>query len=950
MDLQISRYTFAAIAALIVLTTSGASAQLVALTAPSASQQELVQFLNGSTGYLVSSTTGCPSVPGGRYALYRTNDGGRTWASLSGCDTTPIRRFRGLQMLDTTHGYALFEGSPLRRVFARTVDGGRTWLFVDSTIALTFRFIDSLEGFRQIDLNDRAPTLERTSDGGRTWTTIDTTVTDLWRVQFPTPTVGYAQALMPPSPTDHGQRLARTTDRGRSWTSLSLAMFTLEHTSGLVLTMHRPHFPSAAVGFGFSQGSVYRTSDSGATWTKLPGSIETALNARMPIEFRDIKFADEMNGYFVGVCYDFGEDMSLGKTFVIRTTDGGASWSALRYNGKRNLVDAYSASINAYGGVAYVAIDAAGGPNRIYKHECVLRAEGFDTPGPIRFKQGDSATIVAREGIAYEWSTGASNRQITVRYSGRYAVRVTLPDFCVLYDTMSVTVDPMVRAVALVERKCYMDCDGVGVRASIARAVIAGECNQRLSIHEYALPTLSVAHMTELSGYTAPHVRSALYDRDGSLYMLVQIDTFSAKLVKHTPDGRIAWERDFPNLSTQSAYLLALDAWDRPIIALAQWEPVFQALAPVVMRFTRGGELDFRKAFQIEVGSTVRPAALRVRDDGSVLALIKLNRDMVLLEYAPDGTPLTPVTYGHSNNSSEVAYGMSLGTDGDVVASCLSYTDADTLAVVVALRRGGGVRWTHVERHTSPTIDHPRAYALADGGAIVVRHGRKQHGDSLIPSVTRLTPDGSIAWRRCAKGDTSDYQSLRFLQSISASQVDDRGNTYVSGPEPIYANYPDAFWTMCLDADGNKRWEIYNDKAGVPESIKVDESGSVYVAALRAFWGPGCLLQRLEQPGWTASASPSERAAPKTVLVTWPSPAREALSLRFPIAENCSIGISLIDMAGRTVVSQDLGLRATGELTAVLDIRGLPTGTYVVRVNAGSIVHTSPVVVEGVAK
>lgn len=50
--------------------------------------------------------------------------------------------------------------------------------------------------------------------------------------------------------------------------------------------------------------------------------------------------------------------------------------------------------------------------------------------GPVSFCEGGNVTLNSSEGTAYEWSTGASTRQITITQSGNYSVRVTNENAC----------------------------------------------------------------------------------------------------------------------------------------------------------------------------------------------------------------------------------------------------------------------------------------------------------------------------------------------------------------------------------------------------------------------------------------------------------------------------------------------------------------------------------------
>ena len=92
-------------------------------------------------------------------------------------------------------------------------------------------------------------------------------------------------------------------------------------------------FISAEKGYAITEDEVYRTRDSGATWT--------ALNANPPGPLGRVYFVDENLGFAVG-----GTSGSItfqntpqGQSTIIKTTDGGDSWQALTTGVQHRITD-----------------------------------------------------------------------------------------------------------------------------------------------------------------------------------------------------------------------------------------------------------------------------------------------------------------------------------------------------------------------------------------------------------------------------------------------------------------------------------------------------------------------------------------------------------------------------------------------------------------------------------
>jgi hypothetical protein len=71
-----------------------------------------------------------------------------------------------------------------------------------------------------------------------------------------------------------------------------------------------------------------------------------------------------------------------------------------------------------------------------------------------------------------------------------------------------------------------------------------------------------------------------------------------------------------------------------------------------------------------------------------------------------------------------------------------------------------------------------------------------------------------------------------------------------------------------------------------------------------------------------------------------PHPVREAATLRLTIPEGQPYRLRLFDLLGRERAPLANGVAGPGPLAVPLDVRGLPAGVYLVRLEAGGVAHT----------
>jgi photosystem II stability/assembly factor-like uncharacterized protein len=260
-----------------------------------------------------------------------SDDGGQNFTPIGGRLTGVYARIRAGGQPGTA--FAPGDNGSL----ARTVDGGKTWTrgnVSTSEDVLDVAFPTAQVGYAL----DTAGGLFRTNDGGATWRTLDTgTTARPLAVAAPNATTvivvgptglrrstdsgdtfaavrGKAVAKAKLTGIDRagtalfafGRRdLLRSLDRGRTWTAIHKPARTVQ-----------ADFVDARTGFFLGEGgAVYRTTSAGKRWSQLLGVGTT--------DAYGLAFSSKTRGYLV---IDRFGDVTTRSGFLLRTTDGGATW------------------------------------------------------------------------------------------------------------------------------------------------------------------------------------------------------------------------------------------------------------------------------------------------------------------------------------------------------------------------------------------------------------------------------------------------------------------------------------------------------------------------------------------------------------------------------------------------------------------------------------------------
>lgn len=288
---------------------------------PFRGKQDDIAFVSPDTGWYGN----------GSGKLYRTADGGETWAKVW---EQPGTFIRALGFVDARHGFLGNVGTDYypsvtdTRPLYRTRDGGVTWTPVEAP------GIDIVKGICGIDVVNETrifqgetrtvpvihaagrvggpATMLRSVDGGETWRVIDLREQAgmILDVKFFDARNGLVCAATS-SATEEGQALIlRTRDGGATWTKAYQSDRKFENC-------WKMSFPSRQVGYAtvqnYEQGTtkrvVVKTMDGGESWRELPLVDDARVR-----QF-GVGFVDEQHGW-VGTT-----------TTGFETRDGGQTWA-----------------------------------------------------------------------------------------------------------------------------------------------------------------------------------------------------------------------------------------------------------------------------------------------------------------------------------------------------------------------------------------------------------------------------------------------------------------------------------------------------------------------------------------------------------------------------------------------------------------------------------------------
>ncbi|MEI6684219.1 MAG: YCF48-related protein [Bacteroidota bacterium] len=267
-------------------------------------------FINSNLGYLV----------GDQRTVMKTTDGGATWTTRLPQVMDVTYRLNGVCFPDLNTGYII----NLYKEIYKSDDAGETWQLIHSEPGYDLfgvYFTDPLHGC-VVCSEGR---ILRTSDGGATWIKYDyNTTEDLTAVWFPDSQTGFVAG--------GGGLILRTTDGGNTWSSQVTG-------TGYKLTSINFTSPDKGIVCGVA-GTLLITVDGGNNWT--------LKNMGDTVDLYSVSMMNADTVFLTGNAY-WGGSMAPPVPYVMRTVDGGNSWS-------KTVLDNYRTCIfSLHDGNAYLA-------------------------------------------------------------------------------------------------------------------------------------------------------------------------------------------------------------------------------------------------------------------------------------------------------------------------------------------------------------------------------------------------------------------------------------------------------------------------------------------------------------------------------------------------------------------------------------------------------------------
>jgi photosystem II stability/assembly factor-like uncharacterized protein len=225
-----------------------------------------ISFVDGQQGWYSTSSSPETQCNGQETVIWHTTDGGATWQPVANSGIAITQCKAGLSFIDPIHGFLGAWDQNHRPTIYRSSDGGRSWAgatlpdppgFVTQAGGVSLR-AGLVKGFGSTLLvtagwsGQGDQYVFRSTDGGASWTYVATTSNSTVGVTFVTATrwlkIGNDSSGL------------ETTDAGKTWHTFITDYADAAGVASLFV------FGDDTVGYGTVRGGIHRTVDGGSHW------------------------------------------------------------------------------------------------------------------------------------------------------------------------------------------------------------------------------------------------------------------------------------------------------------------------------------------------------------------------------------------------------------------------------------------------------------------------------------------------------------------------------------------------------------------------------------------------------------------------------------------------------------------------------------------------------------
>ena len=426
-------------------------------------------------------------------------------------------------------------------------------------------------------------------------------------------------------------------------------------------------------------------------------------------------------------------------------------------------------------------------------------------------------------------------------------------------------------------------------------------------------------------------------------------------VLKYGPDGTLLWSRQIDMTLSDCAYGVAIDR-NGDIVIVGSIYGDSTSADIYIAKYTANGDAIWTRAFTNGAKDDVEAAyGVAIDSKNDIIVVGKGTPsgrklpDYVTLKYSPTGDLLWTKYY--DGGWEDCAQAVAVDDSDNIIVTGWSDNSSNRDWCTVKYTSDGDLRW--LGRYDKTRTD--RAFGVAidrESNILVVGETHLMYSGSGGSSgmIVKYSSEGDTIWTKIF----TDTQQFAEVSRFVGVQADKYGSIYIAGD---YARWDTSgkLWTDYYVAkcspNSDTVWTVrYNaDWKNTASGIAMDANGNIIVTGVTE-GNPDDPYQRFDYftvklNNILNGVSISQPVATGIFLFpNYPNPFNPITHISYAISNPVKVRITVFDQLGTEIQTLVDKVQQPGSYVATFDGRGLSSGAYYYRIQAGNFIQTKKMI------
>jgi len=455
-------------------------------------------------------------------------------------------------------------------------------------------------------------------------------------------------------------------------------------------------------------------------------------------------------------------------------------------------------------------------------------------------------------------------------------------------------------------------------------------------------------------GNHSDNATALVVDNEANVYVTgTTIDSLTAHnygTIKYTSEGEELWAAIYngPGNGSDDAKALAVDPLGNVYVtgrSLGSGTDYDYA----TVKYNSVGVLQWVARYNGPDNGSDEVRSLAFDTEGNVFVTgrsydLSTGSDIATIKYNSAGVQQWVVRYNGSGNGIDNGEALAVDLLGNVYVTGNSQDPETSFDFATIKYNAAGVQqWVAKYNGTGNSSDGARALSVDEQGNLYVAGTCRNFGTGSDYTTIKYDSAGVEQW-------VSHYNGLgNFSELVSAMEVDQRGNVYVTGQSFGSWNIGRDYATVKYNSNGEEQWVMRYNGSGnttdIATAMAIDGSDNVYITG-HASTVEGRIYTTIKYTQTTTGINQEILNAPNTYVLNqnYPNPFNPITNIQFSIPKPGYVTLKIYNMLGEEVITLVSEKLSAGQHNYEWNASEFASGIYLYKLETSGFIESKKLI------